>query len=115
MDHVIRNKTVKQVILIFNVFLAWSLIAWPLGLFVSMFFFDSPEAESNWIILSLAYSIWAYPIPVLFGAFLYWRGRATSTLRRSIFHTFISFCGPGLILLFSTLLVAVCDGQFACL
>ena len=107
-------KFMKKVLLVLNVLLPLSLLAWPIALFLSIFMFDAPGSESNWITLLLAYAIWTYPIGILVGSILYWRNRTVSSISILMFYTMVSLAPPSLVFTFSTLLVIICDGQFAC-
>jgi len=45
-----------------------SLLAWPLGLFVSLFLFDAPGSENNRVLVALAWAIWTHGATAFVGA-----------------------------------------------
>jgi hypothetical protein len=56
-----------------------SVLAWPLGAFVSVFFFDAPGSEDNRVLVALAWAIWTYgPVALVGGVTAFiciWRKR----------------------------------------
>ncbi len=52
----------KLQLIIVNVIFGLGILAWPFIFFMSIFLFDAPGSENSLLTLSLAYSIWTYPL-----------------------------------------------------
>ena len=65
----------KASVHIINIFMLFTLLLWPLALFGSVFLFDHPKSSSNIGVWLVAFSIWLYPLPVLFGSYRAWKSR----------------------------------------
>lgn len=109
-----KIASMKLVYGIVQLILAFSVLLWPLVLFVSPFMFDSPGADSNPIALCLALSILFYPIPVIKGGIKFWKNIKEKSLSCLGKYTIISLIGPASIIFFIWLLEFACQGEFAC-
>ncbi|EIF51674.1 hypothetical protein [Sulfurovum sp. AR] len=104
----------KAILYLLNIMLVLLVVAWPLGIFLSIFMFDAPVSGSNFITLGLAYSLWLYPLTVLYGSYLFFRNQKLATNLVLAKYTLISFVGPCCVLVFSIMLEIICNGKFAC-
>lgn len=97
-----------------NKFLLSTLLLWPVAAFVSVFLFDSPGSESNSLTIGLAWSIWLYPIPVLFGSLVFLRYKERIAQKYLILLTCVSLSGSLVFIYFIWALEFYCQGKFAC-
>ena len=61
------SEILKTLMWVCNVIFGLLLLAWPIGVFTSIFFFDAPGSAKNPFVLSMAWSIWMYPVTYLIG------------------------------------------------
>ena len=104
----------RRVLSIINLLLAATLLAWPLGLFIVLFMFDAPGSASSVVTDALAWSIVAYPVPVVAGNMAYWARRKVETVERLRLYTAVTVSGPVLVLVAYLALHFICDGTFDC-
>lgn len=97
-----------------NLLLGATVLAWPLGLFMTAFLFDAPGSTASVLTWALALSILLYPMPVLAGNVLFWRQRTRASVKRLTAYTALTLSGPLLIPVAYLALDLVCDGRFAC-
>ena len=99
---------------VLNKLLLGTLVLWPMAAFVSIFMFDAPGSESNPITVGLAWSIWLYPIPVLFGTLLFFKYKKQNLHKQMLYNMYLSLSGPLMVACFILALMIFCQGQFAC-
>ena len=104
----------NRLLSIINLLLAATLLAWPLGLFMVLFMFDAPGSASSVVTDALAWSIVAYPVPVVIGNIAYWVRRKEKTVEQLRFYTAVTLSGPVLVLVAYLALHFLCDGTFDC-
>lgn len=104
----------KRLLSLINLLLAATLLAWPLGLFVVLFMFDAPGSASSIVTGALAWSIVAYPVPVVIGNIAYWAKRKNETVEQLRLYTAVTLSGPVLVLIAYLALHFLCGGKFDC-
>ena len=102
------------ILIILNLIFALGVIAWPVGAFSSMFFFDAPGSMSNPLTIGLAISVLGYPVPAIFGNLAFWANRKHESTINLAKMTLLSSSGYLCILLFFWLLGSICNDKFAC-
>ena len=91
-----------------------SLLAWPVGLFATIFMFDAPGSEISPLTLALAAAILVYPLPIVVGAWGFWRHRNTESTEVLARFTFVSLSSPAFLAAIAWAFEAFCQGQFVC-
>ena len=104
----------QVLLIILNLIFGIGVIAWPVGAFSSMFFFDAAGSMSNPLTIGLAISVLGYPVPAIFGNLAFWINRKQETTINLLKMTLLSGSGYFFILLFFWLLGSICNGKFAC-
>lgn len=107
-------RPMRRSLSIINLLLATTLLAWPLGLFMVLFMFDAPGSASSVVTDALAWSIIAYPVPVVAGNIAYWIRRKDETVEQLRIYTAVTLSGPVLVAVAYLALHFICDGKFAC-
>jgi hypothetical protein len=110
------TKGIKLKILLYllNITLGLLILVWPLGLFASMFMFDAPGSESNFLTVALAMSILLYPLTIFYGSSKFFKERNLKSNTILFKYTLLSFAGPSLVIILSILLGIFCNGKFNC-
>ena len=104
----------QLILCVLNIGFGIGILAWPIGAFSSIFFFDAPGSMENPFTIGLAISVLGYPIPAILGNLAFWANRNKESTFNLIKMTAVSSAGYLSILLFFCLLNLVCNGQFAC-
>jgi hypothetical protein len=110
----VSGAWMRVVLIILNVLFALGLIAWPVALFSSMFFFDAPGSMSNILTIGFTLSVLGYPVPAILGNLAFWANRKKESLSNLMKMTLLSGSGYLSIVIFWYLLGSICDGKFAC-
>ena len=104
----------KTFLLVVNILLALTLLAWPFGVLASAFMFDAPGTEKSVITMMLVFSLVFYPAPILLGVIGFFITRKSALTFLPVIFTLIGLLAPSFVLLSSFLLGVVCGGNFAC-
>ena len=98
----------RTLVVLANVIPLLGLLAWPIMVFMTFFFFDAPGSEQSTPTWVLAMSIWGYPVPVIVGGIITIRAFRSGNHGRCALGTAISFG-----VMFGVL-EWMCGGQFSC-
>ncbi len=102
------------ILIILNLIFGLGVIAWPLGAFSSIFFFDAPGSTSNILVIGLAISVLGYPVPAILGNLAFWANRKKESVINLTKMTLLSSSGYLSVLIFWFLLGSICNGKLAC-
>ena len=81
------------ILIILNLIFGIGVIAWPIGAFSSIFFFDAPGSTSNFLTIGLAFSVLGYPVPAILGNLAFWANRKKESSLDLAKITFLSSSG----------------------
>ncbi|WP_028109141.1 hypothetical protein, partial [Ferrimonas futtsuensis] len=108
------GELMKNFLALVNVLAVTGLLAWPVGMYATIFMFDAPGSMSNPITILLALSTIFYPAPVIIGNMAFWANKANNSPYELSKMTMLSASGYLVIIISTVLLNVICAGMYGC-